>query len=327
MVDRTALADATPEKADYFFHLASNTAVRKEGDSLQNQVNIRGTENAVSVCQEKQIGRFMLTSSIAVYFPATHEYEGWLPPKRKRVILTEESQKSPDDFWVNYCRTKALQEKIVQASDLDFVILQPSDIVGRYDDRSWGRLVRMMADCRLVGVPKTKLNFVNVVDVVEGHFKAAVQGKPRETYILGGTPFETTELISEMMCNVRRIIGSAPCTPKAVPLLLLSFLGCVQDWLDDDPLAETCNTPEADKSFPRETIFLLSSQHTTSSEKARRAFGYQATDHKGVVLAIREMADYALAHHGQITAPTNQIARLRKHYHLTKQQVRKLLSV
>eukprot|EP01059_Diplonema_ambulator_P035855 TRINITY_DN8633_c0_g1_i2.p1 TRINITY_DN8633_c0_g1~~TRINITY_DN8633_c0_g1_i2.p1 ORF type:complete len:282 (+),score=22.00 TRINITY_DN8633_c0_g1_i2:393-1238(+) len=276
-------------------------------------------------CRNRGVKRLILTSSIAVYFPSTHERQGWFPPTKKRVILDENSPRAPDDFWVNYCRTKCIQEKIVQASDLDYIILQPSDIIGKHDDRSWGRLIRMMAECRLVGIPRTKLNFVNVTDVAEGHFRAAVYGTKGETYILGGCPFQTTELISEMMANIRRILGVSTCAPKAVPLLLLSLLGCVQEWFDDDPLDSQPNAPEADKSFPRETIFLLSSQHTTCSDKAAKAFGYQPTTHAGVIEAVREMADTALSYNRCVPPPTG-LASIRHKYHLTKHQLHKLLN-
>ena len=313
VTDEDALLNAIPDKTDFMFHLASNTAVRKDSNNLQDVVNICGTENVVNVCKKKKIGRLVHTSSIAVYFPSTHERISWFPPRKKKVILTEETPRSPDDFWVNYCRSKCIQEKIVQSSDINYIILQPSDIIGRYDDRSWGRLIQMMAECRLVGIPDTKLNFVNVDDVVEGHLKAALYGVSSETYILGGTPYLTKDLISEMMSNIKRILGRNSCTPKQVPLWLLTALGCIQDWFDEDSaLLEACNSPEADKSFPRETIFLLSSQHTTSSNKAVEAFGYSPTDTKGVCLAIRHMADHALAHLEGLPPPTTTLGSLNK---------------
>eukprot|EP01062_Namystynia_karyoxenos_P010339 TRINITY_DN13664_c0_g1_i2.p1 TRINITY_DN13664_c0_g1~~TRINITY_DN13664_c0_g1_i2.p1 ORF type:complete len:433 (+),score=148.85 TRINITY_DN13664_c0_g1_i2:445-1743(+) len=296
VTDEDALLEAIPDRTHFLFHLASNTAVRAEKNHNQNLTNIRGTENVVAVCRKRKVRRLILTSSIAVYFPSTHEWASWIPPRKKSVVLDENTARSPDDFWVNYCRTKALQEKIVQeATDIDRVIVQPSDIIGRFDDRSWGRLMRMMADCRLVGVPNATLNFVNVEDVVEGHLRAAVAGRSGETYLLGGTTFTTKELVQEMRRNISRITGKESCTPKIVPLWMLRLMGYLQEWLDDDPLAEA-NAPEADKSFPRETIFLLSSQHQSSSAKAERELLYQHTTRPGIVLAIRQMADHALAH-------------------------------
>eukprot|EP01065_Artemidia_motanka_P000206 TRINITY_DN10081_c0_g1_i1.p1 TRINITY_DN10081_c0_g1~~TRINITY_DN10081_c0_g1_i1.p1 ORF type:complete len:441 (+),score=129.14 TRINITY_DN10081_c0_g1_i1:392-1714(+) len=296
VTDEEAVIGAVPDGCHFVFHLASNTAVRAEKNHSQNMTNIRGTEHIVSACRRKKVRRLVLTSSIAVYFPNTHDWESWFPPRRKKVVLSETSARSPDDFWVNYCRTKALQEKIVQdAEDVDRVIVQPSDIIGRFDERSWGRLMRMMAECRLVGVPRAELNFVNVQDVVEGHLRAAVAGRCGETYVLGGTMFSTQDLVQEMQSNIVRIVGRASCTPKIVPLWLLRLMGYLQEWIDDDPLAEA-NAPEADKSFPRETIFLLSSQHEATSEKAERELLYQRTTHDGVIRAIRQMADHALLH-------------------------------
>eukprot|EP01063_Lacrimia_lanifica_P013708 TRINITY_DN20322_c0_g1_i1.p1 TRINITY_DN20322_c0_g1~~TRINITY_DN20322_c0_g1_i1.p1 ORF type:complete len:314 (+),score=75.51 TRINITY_DN20322_c0_g1_i1:265-1206(+) len=294
---------AVPEGCDYLFHLASNTKVRKHACHEQNLTNIRGVENVVSVCREKAVGRLIHTSSISVYFPSTHEYESYFPPRKRVVVLTEDTPRSPDDFWVNYCRTKCIQEKIVQASKIDHVIVQPSDIIGQYDTRSWGRLVRMIADARLVGVPDTKLNFVNVADVAEGQLKAALVGRAGATYILGGTPFRTAELMDEILLNIGRITGRRAEAPYMVPLSFLTALGCVQEWFDADPMAEASNTPEADESFPPETIFLLSSQHTTSSAKATRELGYEPTDRAGVVRAIRSMSDFALGHHHSIAHP------------------------
>eukprot|EP00756_Hemistasia_phaeocysticola_P025165 Hpha_TRINITY_DN15991_c0_g3::TRINITY_DN15991_c0_g3_i1::g.74597::m.74597/K00091/E1.1.1.219; dihydroflavonol-4-reductase len=304
--DKEAVMSAVPEGCHYFFHLASNTAVRAEKAHLQNMTNIRGTEHVVEACRQKGVGRLILTSSIAVYFPYTHDWESWFPPKKKKVVLNEEMRRSPHDFWVNYCRTKALQEDIVlEAKDVDTVIVQPSDIIGKFDERSWGRLLRMMAECRLVGIPRADLNFVNVSDVVEGHLRAAVAGKKGESYVLGGTNFSTAELAAEMQRNIRRILGVTSCQPQLVPLWLLRLMGYLQEWLDDDPLAGSAdaNTPEADKSFPPETIFLLSSQHETCSDKARTQLMYQHTTRRGVLRAIRQMANHALLHVEPIPAP------------------------
>eukprot|EP00755_Sulcionema_specki_P026267 Sspe_Gene.85227::Locus_56021_Transcript_1_1_Confidence_1.000_Length_1625::g.85227::m.85227/K00091/E1.1.1.219; dihydroflavonol-4-reductase len=301
-----------PDQCDVLFHLASNTGVRATTNELQDQVNIRGTECIVNVCRSAKVKRLVLTSSIAVYFPDTHKYESYIPPVKRRVVLNESSPRSPEDFWVNYCRTKRIQEKIVlNADDVDVVVVQPSDIIGKYDDRSWGRLCQMMARCSLLGVPRTNMNFVDVQNVVDGHIRAALCGRTGECYILSGTSFSTTQLVEEMKKNIKRVTGVSPCVPYMIPLWMLSLLGYIQEWASGEEVYE-CNSPEALHTCPRETIFLLSSQHTASSEKAERELGYTPTSYNGVVSAIRQMVDCALAHIDALPEPPSTLGgRLR----------------
>lgn len=107
-------------------------------DARQTAVNVNATRHLVAAALKKRAGRFIFTSSQSVYAGDSGEY----------FEATESSPHEALQGRRNYGRSKAEAEQVVRAAGaqgLDYVILRPSNIMGRYDTGSWARLFQAVA--------------------------------------------------------------------------------------------------------------------------------------------------------------------------------------
>lgn len=78
------------------------------------------------------VKRFLHTSSVSAYSHLVHG------------VLRETTPQRGGESWVNYERTKFLAEEAVRGSRLDWVVFQPSHILGPGDTRNWARLILLV---------------------------------------------------------------------------------------------------------------------------------------------------------------------------------------
>jgi dihydroflavonol-4-reductase len=97
---------------------------------------------------------------------------------------------------VPYKRTKLEAERLVLASGLEAVVVNPTTPVGDGDRRPTptGRMVRGVATGRYRAFLDIGLNVVDVRDVAAGHLLAFESGRAGERYILGGVDLTLEEL-------------------------------------------------------------------------------------------------------------------------------------
>jgi dihydroflavonol-4-reductase len=170
---------------DTVFHLAALVSIMEDKANLLEAVNVDGTRNVINAAKAAHVKQLVYTSSI-------HALER--PPKG--VQISEALAFDPDNPAGPYDRTKAQASLLVKAAanqGLDTRILCPTGVVGPYDYRrsEMGGLILDFMQRRVNFMVDGAFDFVDVRDVAKGQILARDNGKPGETYILGG---ETIEL-------------------------------------------------------------------------------------------------------------------------------------
>ena len=200
--DRDFLAGAIPEGVDALFHVAGNVSFDSAGDEAQTHANVEGTRAVVDVALAKKVGRFVQTSTGAVW--GLHD----------GVPIDETSPSNALEIPVNYCRTKKLAEDIVleaAAGGLDAVCVNPGNVVGPYDRVIWGPFVQAIASGALTKVGSGGGDFCHIDETAKAHISAYERGRRGERYILGGAheKFATAARI------VAEIVGVEPPEPTS----------------------------------------------------------------------------------------------------------------
>ncbi|MFH1985507.1 MAG: NAD-dependent epimerase/dehydratase family protein [Pseudomonadota bacterium] len=252
VLDAGAMVDAMPEAVDAVFHVAGNTSTWSRHNDIQYRVNVEGTRNVVAAAQRRGARRFIHTSTWNVY--------GFWQP-----VISEESPQMGISSPVNYDRTKAQAEKEVRAAvdrGLDAVIINPSHIIGRYDPANWSRMVRMVAENRLPGVPPGAGSFCHAEQVALAHIAAVDRGRTGKNYLLGGT--DATFL--EVVAAIGKITGKkVPSRP--LPAMAVKLVGRWQAMV----AAVSGRPPE----ISPEGAMLVSAAPHIVSERAQRELGYR----------------------------------------------------
>ena len=190
--DAESLKDAIPPNVDAVFHVAGDTSLWKAANLQQNRTNIDGTRNMVEAALAAGAKRFIHTSSIAAY--------GLI-----REPFDETAAQRGGQSWINYFRSKFQGEREVHkgiGNGLDAVILNPPHIVGRYDSRNWARMIVMVDQQKLPGVPPGGGSFTHGEAVAKAHLAAFERGRTGENYLLAGVDSNYVEFV--------KIIGRAP---------------------------------------------------------------------------------------------------------------------
>src|SRR5262249_46474065 len=95
-------------------------------------------------------------------------------------------------------KRKALLEVVqpIQARGLAVVVVCPGALYGPGESSARGRLLRRYALRRLPAMvgAEAEFNWVHVADAAAGHRLAATNGRPGETYFMGGDPMSYQDL-------------------------------------------------------------------------------------------------------------------------------------
>jgi len=193
------------------FHLAANTSAWAKNNARQYIDNVDGTRNMVNAALQKNVGRFIYTSSISAF--------GYHPDK----CINEQTVSNALTCGMQYNRTKFLAENIVKDAvkkGLNAVILNPCNIIGPYDTNNWTRqFIRPIYKGQLPAVPPGKAMWCHVKDIVDAHISAVDKGVPGEKYLLGGTEANFVDIVNE----IERLLGKAE-THRVQPAWLLKLL-------------------------------------------------------------------------------------------------------
>jgi nucleoside-diphosphate-sugar epimerase len=252
ITDPQSLMRTMPDKVDAVFHVAGNTNMWSLLNSRQTRVNVDGTRNMVATAIKRRAGRFIHTSSIITY---------GLHPAR----ITEKTPSTAADTRINYMRTKFLAEGEVLKgvnNGLDAVILNPANIIGPYDKRNWGGLIRQIHHGKLPGLPSGQASFCHVREVVLAHIAAYGKGRTGHNYLLGGADasyLEIAQRVGEMLdCSVPQ---------KIMPVWLMHAAAHIYERVSHFTKKMPIVTPEK--------VILGNSTFLCSSDKAVKEFGYQ----------------------------------------------------
>ena len=192
--DQAFLESAIPEGVDAVFHVAGNVSFDSAGDEAQTHANVAGTRAVVEAARARNAGRFVHTSTGAVF--GLHD----------GVPIDETAPSNADEIPVNYCRTKKAAEDIVleaAAEGLDTVCVNPGNVVGPYDRVIWGPFVQAIASGAMTTVGTGGGAFCHIDEVAKAHITACERGRRGERYILAGA----NEKFAAAAAVVAEIVG------------------------------------------------------------------------------------------------------------------------
>ena len=219
------------------------------------QVNALSPRIAVEAAAAEEVGRVVLTSSVAAIGPVSPGEVG-----------TEENVYRGAGLGMTYVDAKHEGEAEAVAAGarlgVEVVVVNPSYVFGPPVDRSQPgeTSTRAIGNYVLGRLPATvdgQINAVDVRDVASGHLKAAERGNPGERYVLGGKDLTWVELFE----RVGKIAG------VRYPLLVLPT-----EVAELAGVAETLHLP---MPIAPEGFVLMAQNWRYSSAKARRELGYR----------------------------------------------------
>ena len=252
ITDPESLRQAMPKRPDAVFHLAGSTNMWSPRNRQQTRINVDGTRNVVAAARQAKAVRLIHTSSIAAF--GLH---------RKRI--TEETPSNAAGSWINYLRTKRLAELEVLAAiehGLDAVIINPASVIGSYDRRNWGGIIRRIARGNFPAFPAGEGSYCHALQVVKAHITAFHKGRCGEHYLLGGTDARFVDVARQVGQRLHCRVSN-----KTMPAWLLRVMGRFSLWRSYLNRKEPALTPEK--------AVLSSARLVCSSDKAIRELGFR----------------------------------------------------
>ena len=178
--------------AEVIFHLAAWTAigVRPKDYPRLARINVDGTRQVLELAAELGGPLVVYTSALDVYGDTRGQLVGGRSLPRAAPPESE------------YARSKyrALVDVValMQARGLPLIVICPGAIYGPGDLSNRGRLLQRYALNRLPVMlgGETAHSWTHVADVAAGHWLAATQGRPGQTYFLAGPAHTYRELFA-----------------------------------------------------------------------------------------------------------------------------------
>lgn len=172
------------------FHLAGIISIMPGLDELLYNVNVRGTRNMVNASLEKNVKRFIYTSSVHALNEPPHG-----------TVIDETCYYKPQSSRGDYDRTKAQASlEVIEGvkKGLNAVIICPSGVIGPYDYNvsQMGQLILNYMNQDMNVYIDGAYDFVDVRDVAQGLILASEKGVSGETYIISGEKITIKELMN-----------------------------------------------------------------------------------------------------------------------------------
>lgn len=254
---RASLDDANSLKLEIagceaVFHAAADTSMWAPNAAAQTRTNVQGTANMLAASKEAGVKAFIHTSSVSAY---SHLVEG---------RLNESMKLRGVESWINYEKTKHLSEDLVRESSLTWIVFNPSGILGPGDRYGWSRLIKLIDQDKLPGIPPGTGTFADVRQIARAQVVAWEKQRFGQCYLVGGpsaTFAEFTALIGQ------KLGGRKP--KRVTPAWALMAYALVLDGISRITGKEPDVTPEGAKLTS--TILLV------DSSKAIRELGYVET--------------------------------------------------
>ena len=181
--------------------------------------------------------------------------------------IVEDTPQTGERSWINYTRTKSLAERAVKraaAEGLPALIVNPSHIMGRYDDHGWGRMIVLVHRRKLPGIPPGAGSFCHAEAVADAMIAAATRGRIGENYLLGGADATFVEVIA----TIGRLTGRT-VPRRAMPAFAIRAVARAKAGLAALTGREPDVTPEAAE--------MVLAHPRIVSTKARDELGYRPT--------------------------------------------------
>ena len=255
VTDRESLQRAIPRGCDAVFHVAASTSIWSRRNAEQTRINLHGTRHVIEAARAAGVQRLVHTSTFAV----------WGFGDR---VVTEETPRTTDSDWINYVASKhAAEEEVKHAAErggLDAVIMNPAHVLGPGDRHNWSRMIRMVDEGSLPGVPPGGGAFGDVREIARAHVQAFHDGRRGANYLLGGEDVEFIDVIRV----VGEILGK-PVPSKPTPAWVLKAVARFN-------VARAAITGKEPDLTP-EGAAMITRHMGCDSSRAQRELGYRFT--------------------------------------------------
>jgi nucleoside-diphosphate-sugar epimerase len=280
--DSSALAEAV-RGVDIVFHCAAIVDWGTVSDEEILAINYEAAGLAADTCRQAGVEAFVFTSSLDAIIsgrPICNADETYPYPKRQ-----------PN----SYCRSKALAEQRIAASDspkMRTVVIRPGGIYGEYDPYHLGSLVTMLENGRYIrlGRGDALIQNVYVGNIAHAHILAAKAILDGNTKIAGNIYFIGDHPGEGFFPFLERILAAAGYTlpPKKrhlpkIPILIIASIiefgyFLFKPFVKSRPL------------LSRFAVHYITTEFTFNWDKAARDFSY--SPRYSLQEAVQRSADY-----------------------------------
>jgi len=262
------------------YHMAALVSIISGQEHLLKKINVQGTQNMLDAARQALVRRFIYTSSIHALAR---------PPKG--VTINESLPFDPNNPAGAYDRSKAEASLLVEQAvreGLNAVIICPTGVVGPHDYRrsEMGEMILEWMSAKVSLLIEGFFDFVDVRDVALGHILACENGKPGETYILGGERIHV-EKIRQIVKEISQAYSPVIKIPLPLALFVTNFTQLYY------------NLSKTRPRFTRYSLETLISNSMISSEKARDELGYRA---RSLQESLRDTVNWWFENRGRIKA-------------------------
>ncbi len=220
LLDINSVRQAITLGIDALYHVAANVSHWPLEAQEQWRDNVDTTRNLLTVSKEKNVGRFIFTSTGAAAKPAKKFgiHSGYIASKKAAEILVE---------------------KAVKEDDLDAVILRLPIVIGKYDYNNYSRIFQELKHGSFHFSFPGLLIFANAEDIAKGHIQAFENAEKGECYYLGG---EQTSW-HDAFTRISKLV-SCKKPPKLLPTWVYFTIAFPMLWLSYLTRKEPLLTPE-----------------------------------------------------------------------------------
>ncbi len=249
-----ASVKAAAEGCCAIYHAAADYRLWVRNPAEMHATNVEGTRNVLAAAARAGVDRIVYTSTVGCI---------GIP---RDGLGTEETPVSADEMTGAYKRSKFHAEEVAleyAQKGLPVVIVNPTAPVGDHDFKPTptGRIVVNFLRGKMPAFLDTGLNFVDVVDVAEGHLLAGERGNPGERYILGHRNLHLREVF-----DILEDISGVPAPRREIPYGFAYAAGILSTaW---------ANLTGCEPLAPLDAVRMARKKMFVSSEKARRDLGY-----------------------------------------------------
>lgn len=247
-------------------HTAAETNQGWSNYSHYSRVNIQGTENILKASIKNGVSKFIHISTCNVYGYGDIEDPGSETKPIKKPFS--------DSLYVK-SKLAAQQIALSYSDKIDVIVINPTFIIGSYDQKpSSGRIV-LLGSKKIVFVPPGGKNFVGANDVAHAILQSITHGKNRESYILSGENMSYKDFFNKVGQQLNKKPILLP-----LPSILLNFIGVFGSLLQSLGI---------DNEFTLTNMKILSVKNYYTNKKAIEALKIKI---KNIDIAIEETVEW-----------------------------------
>lgn len=260
---------------DAVVHAASSTDIRPLGAGYFEKINVEPTKHIAHAVLQQGNKRLVFVGTANAFGPGSRERPG-----------SETSPFNLGHYRSGYIDSKhKAQQHIldrVKRDGLDAVIVNPTFMIGPYDTKpSSGKIILQGLRHGVQWCPPGGKNFVPVRDVANGIYKALINGRPGECYLLAGGNLTYREFFLQL-----NEVAGRKRVPVVIPKKIVRLAGTIAEgWsaMTDQKLP-----------FNKTNAHLLSLDNYYTPDKADRDLHMR---HTSIKKAIEEALEWFKKEH------------------------------